>query len=87
MALLDPATAPPAAAAILDCTGKVVAPGFIDLHSHGAAHRPTARLQALDGVTFQGEFEFGVTDVAAYAARGPSCGEVLRPVSRRLVSL
>ena len=37
----------PAARSVVDCSGLVVAPGFIDLHSHGAAHAPTARLQAL----------------------------------------
>ena len=66
LALLAPTDEVPAAATTLDCTGLVVAPGFVDLHSHGAGHRPTARLQALDGVTFHGEFEFGTDDVDAW---------------------
>ncbi|GGS19432.1 D-glutamate deacylase [Streptomyces aureoverticillatus] len=46
----------------LDVTGLVVAPGFIDLHSHShtvAGHR----LQALDGVTTALELELGLSPV------------------------
>ncbi|EFL23515.1 N-acyl-D-amino-acid deacylase [Streptomyces himastatinicus ATCC 53653] len=43
---------------VVDVTGRVVAPGFIDLHSH--ALTPTSmRLQALDGVTTALELEAG----------------------------
>lgn len=47
---------------VLDVTGLVVAPGFIDLHSHShdvAGHR----LQALDGVTTALELELGLSPV------------------------
>ena len=54
---------------ILDATGLVVAPGFIDLHAHGQ-DPVSSRYQARDGVTTALEFELGVYPVAAwYAAR------------------
>lgn len=56
----------PAARTTIDCAGLVVAPGFIDLHSHGAGFLSSAKLQALDGCTFHAEFEFGVCDVEAW---------------------
>lgn len=43
----------------IDCTGLVVAPGFIDLHAHGM-NESSALLQAADGVTTQLECEIGV---------------------------
>lgn len=46
----------------LDVTGKVVSPGFIDLHSHGQKI-PEQRLQALDGVTTALELENGAWPV------------------------
>lgn len=49
----------------IDASGLVVAPGFIDLHSHS----PTpfgARQQLLDGVTTQLDLEAGAFPVSAY---------------------
>jgi len=48
----------------LDVTGLVVAPGFVDLHSHAQTLEGT-RLQALDGVTTSLELEAGTLPVAA----------------------
>jgi Amidohydrolase family len=42
----------------LDAAGLVVAPGFIDLHSH-ALTVPSMRMQAFDGVTTALELELG----------------------------
>ena len=44
--------------AVLDASGLVVAPGFIDLHAHGQ-DLPAARMQAFDGVTTALELESG----------------------------
>ena len=50
---------------VIDATGLIVAPGFIDLHQHG--HDPHSyRLKALDGVTTALEMEVGVPDVAQF---------------------
>jgi N-acyl-D-aspartate/D-glutamate deacylase len=63
-------TEPLDAARALDAAGLVVAPGFVDLHSH-AQTLTGARLQALDGVTTSLELEAGTLPVAAtYAAIG-----------------
>jgi hypothetical protein len=48
----------------LDAAGLVVAPGFVDLHSH-AQTVPSLRMQALDGVTTALELEAGGFPVAA----------------------
>jgi cytosine/adenosine deaminase-related metal-dependent hydrolase len=48
----------------LDAAGLVVAPGFVDLHSH-AQTVPSLRMQALDGVTTALELEAGGYPVAA----------------------
>ena len=49
---------------VLEATGLVVAPGFIDLHAHGQ-DLPAARMQAFDGVTTALELEAGTLPVAA----------------------
>jgi N-acyl-D-aspartate/D-glutamate deacylase len=55
--------------ASVDVSGLVVAPGFIDLHSHGL-DPVSSRLQAQDGVTTHLELELGVYPVEPwYVAR------------------
>ena len=54
---------------VIDAKGLVVAPGFIDLHSHGQDDE-NYRYKARDGVTTALELEVGVSPVAPwYAAR------------------
>ena len=52
---------------VVDASGLVVAPGFIDLHAHGQTNRAN-EFQARDGVTTALEMESGVGDLAAYLA-------------------
>jgi N-acyl-D-aspartate/D-glutamate deacylase len=55
---------------VVDVSGLVVAPGFIDLHAHGQTIGDM-HLQVQDGVTTALELEIGVHPVAAwYAAMG-----------------
>ena len=55
--------------AVVDLKGLVLAPGFIDLHSHGQDDE-NYRFKAHDGVTTAMELEIGVSPVAPwYAAR------------------
>ena len=54
---------------VVDVSGLVVAPGFIDLHSHGQTPE-NYRFKARDGVTTALEMEVGVSPVPAwYRAR------------------
>ncbi len=62
---------------ILAAEGLVVAPGFIDLHSHGQAIGE-CRLQALDGVTTALELEAGVAPVSVAYRRAAAEG---RPIN------
>ena len=50
---------------VIDASGLVVSPGFIDLHAHSQL-LPSARLQAFDGVTTALELESGVLEVDAF---------------------
>jgi N-acyl-D-aspartate/D-glutamate deacylase len=52
---------------VIDATGLVVAPGFIDLHSHGQ-DAENYRYKAMDGVTTALELEKGVFPVAPWYA-------------------
>ena len=61
---------------IIDATGKVVAPGFVDLHAHGQRIL-AARVQALDGVTTALELEGGVLPVGTFYDRAVEEG---RPI-------
>jgi N-acyl-D-aspartate/D-glutamate deacylase len=49
----------------IDAAGLVVAPGFIDLHSHQQTDE-TYRCQVLDGVTTAFELEVGTADIDAW---------------------
>lgn len=53
------------AAKIIDATGLVVSPGFIDMHAHGQTI-PAGRMQAMDGVTTALELEAGVLPISDY---------------------
>jgi N-acyl-D-aspartate/D-glutamate deacylase len=61
---------------VIDATGLVVAPGFIDLHAHGRSI-PADRMQAFDGVTTSLDLEAGVLPVASWYRRQAKQGRVL----------
>ena len=50
---------------LLDASGKVVSPGFIDLHAHGQSTEAN-KYQAMDGVTTALELEGGVPRIARF---------------------
>lgn len=56
---------PLAGAVVLQANGRVVAPGFIDLHAHGQTNREN-EFQAHDGVTTALELEVGVPAVGVF---------------------
>lgn len=57
----------PKATEVLDASGLVIAPGFIDLHAHGQDPE-SSRYQARDGVTTALELEIGVYPVDQWYA-------------------
>src|SRR3954468_21612304 len=61
---------------VIDATGLVVAPGFIDLHAHGQS-LPADRMQAFDGVTTTLDLEAGVLPVASWYRRQAEKGRAL----------
>jgi cytosine/adenosine deaminase-related metal-dependent hydrolase len=61
---------------VIDATGLVVAPGFIDLHAHGQSI-PADRMQAFDGITTTLDLEAGVMPVASWYQRQAKQGRVL----------
>lgn len=65
------------ARAVVDVSGQVLAPGFIDLHSH-AQTVSSLRMQALDGVTTALELESGAAQVARVYQ---TVGETGRPIN------
>jgi N-acyl-D-glutamate deacylase len=61
---------------LIDATGLVVTPGFIDLHAHGQSI-PADRMQAFDGVTTTLDLEAGVMPVAPWYKRQAAQGRIL----------
>lgn len=61
---------------VIDASGHIVAPGFIDFHAHGQ-NIPADRMQAFDGVTTALELESGILPVAAWYDNQRQAGRVL----------
>ncbi|TCT01093.1 amidohydrolase family protein [Aquabacter spiritensis] len=61
---------------VVDAAGKVVCPGFIDLHAHGQSVAADW-MQAFDGVTTTLELEVGVLPVRSWYERQEAAGRVL----------
>jgi N-acyl-D-glutamate deacylase len=62
---------------VIDVSGLIVSPGFIDLHSHGQ-YIPTNRMQAFDGVTTALELEYGSLPIGEFYA---NCAKEGRPIN------
>lgn len=60
----------------LDASGKIVCPGFVDIHAHGQSVAADW-MQAFDGVTTALELEVGVLPVAVWYDRQRAEGRVL----------
>jgi hypothetical protein len=76
VAELGPRLAQPADASVVDVSGLVVGPGFVDLHSHVhsvAGHR----LQAMDGVTTALDLEAGLMPIGRAYAEAAAAGRPL----------
>ncbi|WP_419897082.1 amidohydrolase family protein [Roseomonas sp. USHLN139] len=61
---------------VIDASGLVVAPGFIDLHAHGQSI-PADRMQAFDGITTTLDLEAGVLPVGSWYRRQAEQGRIL----------
>ncbi len=61
---------------VIDATGLVATPGFIDMHAHGQSI-PADRMQAFDGITTTLDLEAGVMPVASWYTRQAAHGRVL----------
>lgn len=62
---------------VIDASGRVVAPGFIDMHAHGQSIL-AGRMQAMDGVTTALDLEGGSLPIADFYARAEEEG---RPIN------
>jgi N-acyl-D-glutamate deacylase len=62
---------------VIDVSGLIISPGFIDLHSHGQTI-PANRLQAFDGVTTALELEYGSLPIGEFYA---NCAKEGRPIN------
>ena len=62
---------------VVDCTGMIVSPGFIDMHAHGQ-NIPSGRVQAYDGLTTAMELEAGILPIGEFY---DNCAKEGRPIN------